>query len=350
MITDASGAADLPAYDVVIATRNRFDALEISLPLMFGQDPPPRQVIIVDSSDDAGELQQVVERQGPSERTTIRTIRSQPGLPLQRNIGLDAVTAPVVFFADDDAFWHPGFARYILGVYARDEEGKVGGVGGREVPELPTLLIQPRYSKSRSARLNRVITPVRSVLEKRFFPEPLHLAARTLMQQRQLPPWVDGEDIVAVEHVTGFRMTFRTDCVRSVRFDEVMSGYTLADDAEMSLSTLRDHFLLVDHRARVAHYKRPGGREFGWRDGYFHLLHYGYAVAKHSSLGSKARQQLLPWGIYRCMMYGLRVRNPRTLHRFLGAIAGLRALRRLSMAPDQSTVIDIYQRLATVGP
>ena len=39
-------------YDVVIATRNRPEALRLSIPLILKQGRPPTKLIIVDASDD----------------------------------------------------------------------------------------------------------------------------------------------------------------------------------------------------------------------------------------------------------------------------------------------------------
>ena len=142
----------LPRYDVVIATRNRVDALALSLPLILGQRPAPREVIVVDASDDSSRVQEVLQQLDVNVTTPIRVLRSASGLPLQRNIGLEAVGAPVVFFPDDDALWHPDFARRVLEVYARDTEERVGGVGGMEVEALPRLSAAPMYARSSAAR------------------------------------------------------------------------------------------------------------------------------------------------------------------------------------------------------
>ena len=39
-------------FDVVIATRNRPQALALSIPLILGQSRPPEKLIVIDSSDD----------------------------------------------------------------------------------------------------------------------------------------------------------------------------------------------------------------------------------------------------------------------------------------------------------
>ena len=335
--------SDLPSYDVVVATRNRFDALVLSVPLILGQSPAPSKLIVVDSSDEASRVDEVVASLSQGNGTEIDVIRSPPGLPLQRNRGLEHVTAPIVFFPDDDALWHPDFARHVLEVYARDEEGLVGGVGGVEVFEMPGTA-EPTYTTTRSAHWNQRIAPWRHRFERRFFPEPLTLAGRDLMRRHELPSWVDGEKIVAVEHVTGFRMSFRSSFVSAARFDENLGGYALSEDADMSLTTWRDHLLLASHSARVKHHKRPGGREVAWRDGYFHILNYIYVVAKHTPLGSAARRRMVPWALYRCAMYAARARDASTRDRLRGALASVPVVRRLAAAPSERDVVEIYLR------
>ena len=124
------------SYDVVIATRNRPQALTLSVPLLLQQDPQPQQIIVVDSSDNPDEISAVIAsvRARCHNPTPLRLITSPPGLPRQRNIGLKEVSAPVVFFPDDDLLVAPGALQAMLRIYDRDIDGTIGGVWMRGGP------------------------------------------------------------------------------------------------------------------------------------------------------------------------------------------------------------------------
>lgn len=120
------------SYDVVIATRNRQAVLQLSVPLMLSQTPLPANFIVVDSSDDHDGVKRALESVFKKTNTSVylEVLRSEAGSSLQRNVGLEFVKSPVVFFPDDDAFWFEGFAKNILRVYALDVREEVGAVCG----------------------------------------------------------------------------------------------------------------------------------------------------------------------------------------------------------------------------
>ena len=83
-------------YAIVIATRNRVDALRISLPLMLEQSRRPKQIVIVDSSDDPTQVGTLVN--GIQSDVPIHLLRSEAGTSLQRNLGVGLVSESVTFF------------------------------------------------------------------------------------------------------------------------------------------------------------------------------------------------------------------------------------------------------------
>ncbi|MBL6911122.1 MAG: glycosyltransferase, partial [Pirellulales bacterium] len=93
------------SYSIAIATRNRLDALKLSIPLMLNQSRPPSQLIVVDSSDNHEPVKELV--QSLTDKTPLDTIvyHSPKGLTRQRNKALEYVTHPIVFFPDDDSIW-----------------------------------------------------------------------------------------------------------------------------------------------------------------------------------------------------------------------------------------------------
>ena len=85
-------------YTTVIATRNRPEALLLSIPRMLNQSRPPSQLVVVDSSDDHSLCQDAVKKAVGDSGVDLTVIAGQRGLTLQRNQGLDLVKHPIVFF------------------------------------------------------------------------------------------------------------------------------------------------------------------------------------------------------------------------------------------------------------
>ena len=86
------------SYDCVIATRNRLNALRMSIPLILKQDVAPGRLIVIDASDDHDsvriEVRELGERLGF--KNTIVAKSDASNSARQRNMGLQLVEAPVV--------------------------------------------------------------------------------------------------------------------------------------------------------------------------------------------------------------------------------------------------------------
>ena len=84
------------------------------------------------------------------------------------------------------------------------------------------------------------LQPYRNYIENRFFPNPFGLIG--------VATWTDNIAVVddmnskRVPHIRGFRMSFRTDAVRQVGFDETLGygvGYAYHEDLDVSLRVER---------------------------------------------------------------------------------------------------------------
>jgi len=111
---------------VVVCTYNRREWLERCLAGVQALDPPPHEVIVVDgpSTDGTRELLRKLQEQ---RRVKLVPQDSLDGISAARNLGLEAVTADLVCFLDDDAIPDSGWVGAIISGYDGD---KVGGVGG----------------------------------------------------------------------------------------------------------------------------------------------------------------------------------------------------------------------------
>lgn len=110
---------------VLIATYNRPDYLERCLDHLDRQTLTPQQIIVVDSSKDDRSERVARQRDG---LIYIRNPLGRGHTATSRRLGIEAATAEIVAFIDDDAFAEPEWLAQLLRCYA---DQRVSAVGGR---------------------------------------------------------------------------------------------------------------------------------------------------------------------------------------------------------------------------
>lgn len=335
-------------FDIAIVTRNRQQALRLSLRLMLAQERVPRKLIVVDASDDHPATRQVVEeaaaRSGKSFRMEI--LRSEPGMTRQRNVSLRHVESPVVLFPDDDALWFPGFAESVMRIYERDKDGLVGAVGGVESPTPPAGVLPgvKAPSDGLNVRIPGFVEKGLDLFERRFFPDPFFLEARTCSACRVAPAWLEEEHASLVPTITGFRMSFRTDLIKSIGFDEILGRYALFEDHDACRGVLAGYCLVTAGRARVFHHRLPDLRADGVELGVMHILNRAYILSKHAPAASSVRPALMRFAYYKLFRYLARAYTPAMRRRLTGAWRATRRASVLCETPRQDLAAQ-YLRL-----
>jgi hypothetical protein len=335
-------------YDCVIATRNRLDALRMSIPLILKQDVLPGRLIVIDASDDHDsvrtEVHEISERLGF--KNTIVAKSDASNSARQRNMGLQFVEAPVVMFPDDDSMWYGGFAANVLKIYEADVRRQVGGVSGVGVPAPPPELAQPTYKKSASGSLKGALQLYRNDIENRLFPHPFGLIAETTWTDKI--DVVDGINSIRLPHITGFRMSFRTDAVRQVGFDETLGyalGYAYHEDFDMSLGLERLGYALVSAQgAKVCHYSFPGKRGKGYDYGFSVIANTVYICKKTINRDTQIYPFLERYLKYKLSLYGGRLYSKHGREVFHGAFDAWRN-RSTLLDASEAGLSDAYKAL-----
>lgn len=319
-------------YSVVVATRNRADALKLSLPLLVGQERPPLEIIVVDSSEAPDPVREVVAAVAASTPIPVRYLGSHPGASLQRNVGLDQAQGEVTLFPDDDSLLFPHTMQRIMAIYERDGEGLVGGVGGIEVARPPVDLGGGVYVREEKPGAAGLSERQRRRLKARFVADPFaKLAERKYARLRR--PDLDPEEAMLVSHMTGFRMSFRTEVIRRVRFDESLGRYALFEDVDASLRTLDSHAIVAARRAPVYHHKMPGRRDAERAIGAMQILNRGYVLSKHRPLGGRLVSEAYLFSLYKIIGYAAGLSSRFGRDRLASALAAYRGLPKLFAAP-----------------
>jgi cellulose synthase/poly-beta-1,6-N-acetylglucosamine synthase-like glycosyltransferase len=336
------------SYDCIIATRNRLNALRMSIPLILKQDVLPGRLIIIDASHDHDavrtEVHDISERLGFKDTIVAKSDASNSAR--QRNIGLQFVQAPVVMFPDDDSMWHTGFASCILKIYQADMRGQVGGVSGVGVLTPPPELGQPTYNRSRFRTAKQALQPYRNYIEQRFFPKPFDAIGAST--------WTDKVDVVdninskRLPLITGCRMSFRTDAMRRVGFDETLgygSGYSYHEDFDVSLRLEREGYALVSaENAKVCHLSFPGKRGDGYGYGFCAIANCVYVCKKTMNGDTQIFRIMERYLKYKLSLYAGRFYTNHDRQVFRGAFDAWRNRFQLLNA-DGAGLSDAYKSL-----
>jgi glycosyltransferase involved in cell wall biosynthesis len=317
-------------YSIVLATRNRLKALELSIPRMLLQSRPPAQLILVDSSDDHPAIAAAVKRLVGNHSVSLTIKHTGRGLTLQRNAGLQLVDQPIVFFADDDSIWFPETAARQLAVYEMDTSASITAVCATESLTPPDNFVTGEaagYSMRTEDRLKARVAGFRRRWEKRLFPDPARILGQGYCAAVTSPAWFAQHDVVPVDYMTGFRMSFRTEIVREFGFEERFTNYALFDDVDASFGAWKRGTVVAARQARVFHYRSPERRANGRRLGAQQLLAEAFIIAKHTEPGHPARRAMMRFARYKALLYLLNARDKFGLDRFRGATAAMKYLR-----------------------
>lgn len=269
----------------MIATRNRPQALSLSIPLILSQSRQPEKLIVIDSSDDHAPVADAVAKATEGWRGTVIVEHTAPGSAYQRNVGLAHVDADVVIFPDDDSLFHPGTSEAIMRAYELDTEGRIAGVCAADaLAPPPGTLADGHYDMAPAHRIQARFLRHRNRLERRVRALSPSLYLGELLRSRAQPlDWFDRENCVLVESMTGYRMSFRTRVIRAHGFDETLTSYALNEDLDASFAAMQHGCLVGARNGRVYHHRFPGGRGDAYMLGAVRVLNRSYVVLKHVS-------------------------------------------------------------------
>ena len=221
----------------VIATRNRPGYLLDTVRDVLAQTVLPRELCIVDSSDETPARADIERMCADAGVELIYVHPSPPGLPRQRNIGIDHTTGDPVFFTDDDVSMAMDAHEAVLAEYERWGP-ELGGVRGSPLnPQRPSELV---------------------VLWRRIFgmggwwPEASGRVRGGFFHEHANAP----KDVRKVEFFTGLFPSFKREVFAHERFDEKLEGYAFNEDIDFSYRVWKHGYILVQTpRAKVHHLK-----------------------------------------------------------------------------------------------
>lgn len=341
-------------YSIVIATRNRPEALALSVPLMLSQSRLPKALIVVDSSDDPSRNIALIEGLVPTTQVKLQHHRSPMGASLQRNRGLAEVDTEVVFFPDDDSMVLPGALEAMMRVYDLDWEGQVGGVCSAEARQAPEGLLSAgantAYRMTKADRIKARIGRTRFAIEDRLFRDPFFLVAERKYAAQGVPPnsrtpdWLTSENAILVPWMTGFRMSFRTHLIREIGFNEALGKYSLAEDIDACFGILNSHLLVGARNAHIYHHKVPTRRANGRALGAMHILNRAYVLARAEQTDPQLHAMQSRFVLYKIAQYAVGAGSSFGQGRLAGAWQAYRVMGQLFTASPED-LTPLYLKL-----
>jgi glycosyltransferase involved in cell wall biosynthesis len=335
-------------YDVVIATRNRPEAVALSLPLLLTQTRLAAQIFIVDSSDDPGPINALATTFARQTDIPVHYMRAAAGLTLQRNVGLQHCLSDVVIFPDDDSLLYPDAAERMMEVYEADTAGHIAAVCAASAATAPdaSKALLDQLDADNISKGRRVMRRVRQRLKEALGGlNPFVAVGTRLNAQHRLAPGISAMDVVTVPYMTGFRMSFRRTVIAQTGFDEALRKYGWFEDIDASYSAMRQGMVVGARRAKIFHHRFAGARANGRVMGRWAILNRGYIVMKHVDANAaifphrgRERVRLTLYCVLRTASYLALMRGHYGRERFLGAFDGLRKLAGLTKASGPALV------------
>lgn len=279
-----SAAADfshLLSWSACIPTLNRFDVLQISIRCLLAQTRLPKQIIIIDASQDFEKHRCHLE---PMFSGTGVEFILQPAVEkssaVQRNQGLLSVTADIVLFMDDDSLLFPDCAEKFMSAFEKDQEQAIAGLAIRNVDELP-----PAAKRLLSAEINSE-KPVLVIKQKkngatenkkvlrnlarfsiwRFFRREILMQSMNRMfvpydyRRHRLSDHVEVDGLVSVRHFPGYGMTVRAHIARAEQFNPFLLAYCPCEDLDASYRYGRYGLCAYAPNAFLKHYEVESSR------------------------------------------------------------------------------------------
>lgn len=292
---------------VVICTRNRFVDFKGTITSLSKQARLPDELIVVDSSDvfQTKEYLDSIQLPFPT-----RYFHTQPGLTLQRNHGIRESNGDLIFFFDDDVDLDVNYLSEVEKIFESDALLEIGAVGGRVEPshvDQSNTIIS--WLGPKIFRMIRAVFGLTGIGSGKFrwSGMPTHPIAAEMSKY--------------IECLSGCCMAFRRQVFDTVNFDELLKGYALMEDADVSKQTLdagyKIYYLAT---AYLVHYVSPSNRLQRRQWAEMTVVNYDYLFRKNWS------KDTWRWLFYFWGMIGLIVANLHNASALKGTFSGMKKI------------------------
>lgn len=243
---DTSRPGALPV-SAVIPTRQRAQVLSRTLASLLAQGVLPAELIVVDASDDtATKLAVAAFGAQVGGDCKVCCLRADVcGAASQRNQGVVVATQPVIWFLDDDILFEPDCVSRLWAAFKSAED--IGGANA--------MITNQRYQSP--GRVSRLMFQLMAGARRESYAGCiLGPAINLLPEDREHMP-----DIVPVEWLNTTCTLYRRELLPDPPFTSHFTGYSMMEDATLSLLVGRKARLVNARTARIFHDSQPGAHK-----------------------------------------------------------------------------------------
>ena len=231
---------------VIIPTYNRANDLKDALVSILKQNKPPKEVIIVDDSDDlrTSKMIESMREVFSYKRIALKYLRNtkERSITIARNMGIMHTTCEVVLFLDDDVILDKNYIREILKVYEKYPSaiGVQGYIKNFDHSWLTNLLNQAFFSFFLEKNKCRILPSGGNT-----YPYPL-------------------TKIVNCQWLSGTNQSYKKTLFHQFKFDEKLKKGSIGEDLDLSYRIYKTYpkALYATPYATLSHKKtktsRPG--------------------------------------------------------------------------------------------
>jgi glycosyltransferase involved in cell wall biosynthesis len=270
----------MPDVSIVIPTKNRMNNLEELLNSILGQTVLPKEVIIVDDSDDdkTQDLVEQMRRDFLNKNIEIKYIRGGgQGLAQARNIGAAHSTGEIYCGFDDDVIIDKDYIKEILNIYEEHPNalGVQGYVTSRRVKSASEYVVNKLCSGYYAERNKCKVLPLGMI-----YPHPL-------------------TGVIECEWLSGTNSSYRRNILRSFKWDENLKRYSLWEDVDISYRIHKCYpgSLYITPYAKIIHKHSLIGRMKSKDLVYMEVLYSAYFFLKNIKK-TLSNIIIFIWGIF----------------------------------------------------
>ena len=229
---------------VIIPTYNRLKDLKETLNSVIVQTTLPKEIIIVDDSDD-DKIKNLIEYKKSKfekRRTLLKYIRNKKdkSLAIARNIGIENATGDIILFLDDDVILDKNYIKEILRVYK--EYPKALGVQGY----ITNINLSKFWNK----------------IAKMFFFSYLEKDKGRVLSSTNTTYPHSLDKVISCQWLSGSNHSYKRKVFQSFKFDENLKRYSYKEDVDLSYSIYKRYpnSLFITPYARLIHKLSDKGR------------------------------------------------------------------------------------------
>lgn len=278
-------------WALCVSTYNRIDVLEVCVRHALQQTRMPHEIVIVDASADLDGNSRRITAMAQAAGVPIRYLAApKKALPSQRNHGIAAATADILFLIDDDAFLSPDCAETIMRIYEADRDGKIAAISASDgpMPGDTGRIGEAKVGASRTAFTTRLLANSRIV--RFLWTELLMMSADRIF----IPYdgcWHRPDEATVAAHfpgvaplstIFGYRMTVRRSVALAEPFDADLLAYASAEDLDATYRFSRHGWNVIAPGAMIYHHEAVAERLKRQQSTMLSVLNIAFLLRKNS--------------------------------------------------------------------